>query len=388
MKNKSDILLCDLDAFFASVEQLDNPALHGRPVIVGGSPDQRGVVSTCSYEARKFGVRSAMPMKKAIALCPDAIVLRGRMNRYKEVSNLVLQIFEKVTPLIEVVSIDEAYLALPPGQGTIAASNIHRLVKSELGLSISVGVSYCKLLAKIACELAKPNQVGALWPEDIEEKLWPLPVRVIPGIGPIAEKSLNRLGIKTVKDLAHYPVEGLTRIFGKNSALIHSFAHGKDDRSLELSSDTKSISEETTFAEDIYKAEEIYQILFELAAGVGYRLRKAGYTSRKISIKLRFGNFKTINRSKTLAEPTDCDSEIFKVARNLFNNNHANPPWRLIGVQASSLQEEGQLTLFTPSESLLKEKKLTQARDQLHQKYGTEVIFQGRRLKPVNKDED
>jgi len=375
MKNKLDILLCDLDAFFASVEQLDNPDLRGKPVIVGGRPDQRGVVSTCSYEARKFGVRSAMPMKKAVALCSNAIILRGRMARYKEVSSQVLHIFERITPQIEVVSIDEAYLALPIGQGEKAAGEIHNLVKSELGLPISVGISNNKLLAKIACELAKPNRIAALWPEDIAEQLWPLSVRVIPGIGPVAEKSLNKLGIKTVKDLAHYPIEALTKFFGKQTTTIHNYAHGIDDRSLEPASNVKSISEETTFAEDIYRCEEVHAILSEQAAGVGYRLRKNGYTSRRITIKLRFGNFETITRSKTLADATDRDSEIFEVARELFTKHQGNPPWRLVGVQASNLEEEAQLSLIEASEAAIKERKLTQTKDQLHQKYGSEVIF-------------
>ena len=169
MKKIKDILLCDLDAFFASVEQLDNPGLRGKPVLVGGNPEGRGVVAACSYEARSFGIRSAMPMKKALALCPEAVVVRGRMSRYKELSKQVRQIFGRFTPDVEFVSIDEAYLAVQKGLGCDTGEAIHATVREELCLPISVGVSVNKLLAKIACELAKPNKVGTLWPGEIKD---------------------------------------------------------------------------------------------------------------------------------------------------------------------------------------------------------------------------
>jgi DNA polymerase IV len=251
MKRKADILLCDLDAFFASVEQRDKPELRGKPVIVGGRPESRGVVSTCSYEARAYGVRSAMPMKKALALCPRAEVLRGNMARYLEVSRQVRQIFGQFTPQIELVSIDEAYLAVPAGSGCAVGEAIHLAVRKELGLPISVGVSVNKLLAKIACELAKPDKVDTLWPEEVAERLWPLPIRVLPGIGPVTEKNLQLLGIKTIKELAACPVSSLERILGKNTGTVLDFARGIDHRELELEHEVKSISEETTFAEDL-----------------------------------------------------------------------------------------------------------------------------------------
>lgn len=382
MNTKKDILLCDLDAFFASVEQLDRPELLGQPVLVGGSPEGRGVVSTCSYEARAFGVRSAMPMKKALSLCPQAVVLQGRMQRYREMSLKVRRIFEHFTPRIEVVSIDEAYLEIPCGQGLEAGRAIHAAVKDELKLPISVGVSNNKLLAKIGCELTKPNRVGALWPEDIEEKLWPLSIRVLPGIGPTAENHLNKLGIKTVKDLATYPVEKLARTLGKNSSIIHGYANGIDKRSLELTQEVKSISEETTFADDINNHEALTDVLMELSAGVGYRLRSAGFLSRTITLKLRYSNFQTITRSCTLPEPVSKDSEIFTTAVELFIKHSGKPPWRLAGIQASGLEQEGQLSLLPPTEAEIKETRITETRDMLHKKYGTDVIFQARRLKP------
>ena len=203
---KHDILLCDLDAFFASVEQRDNPAFKGRPVIVGGDPDSRGVVSTCSYEARRYGVKSAMPMKKALELCPEAIILSVNMPRYKEISDQVMEIFERFTPDIEQVSIDEAYLAVKRGAGLETAKKIRSAVRQELGLPLSIGVSANKLLAKVACQLAKPDNIKALWPEEVERVLWPLPVRVLPGVGPVTEQKLNMFGIKTVGDIASFPL--------------------------------------------------------------------------------------------------------------------------------------------------------------------------------------
>jgi DNA polymerase IV len=381
MKRKADILLCDLDAFYASVEQRDKPELRGKPVIVGGSPESRGVVSTCSYEARAYGVRSAMPMKKALALCPQAEVLRGNMARYLEVSRQVRQIFGQFTPQIELVSIDEAYLAVPAGSGCAVGEAIHLAVRKELGLPISVGVSVNKLLAKIACELAKPDKVGTLWPEEVAERLWPLPIRVLPGIGPVTEKNLQLLGIKTVKELAACPVSSLERILGKNTGAVLDFARGIDNRELELEHEVKSISEETTFAEDLNDQDAILAVLLELSAGVGYRLRRAGFLSRTITLKLRYGDFRTITRSRTLPEPVDGDSEIYRTVRALFSEYSGKPPWRLVGVQASGFELGRQLSLLNLSEAEEKEKQLTLTRDRLRKKYGSEVIIQAKRLK-------
>ncbi len=380
MKN-CDILLCDLDAFFASVELLDDPSLQGKPVLVGGSPEGRGVVSTCSYEARKFGVRSAMPMKKALSLCPEAIVLKGRMSRYKEMSHRVRQIFERYTPDIEVVSIDEAYLAVKKGQGLDIAKAIHVAVRKELGLPISVGVSVNKLLAKIACDQAKPNNVGTLWPGEVEEKLWPLPARVLPGIGPVTGGKLQSLGINTVRNLALYSKGSLTRLFGSHGEAIYHFAHGIDNRTIETEHEVKSISEETTFPEDIHDRNTIYAVLLELAAGVGYRLRSAGITTRTITLKLRFEDFRTVTRSITMSESICQDSDIYRAARDLFDRHCVKPPWRLIGIQASGFEQGTQISLFSSGPEQEKENSLTAARDKLRKKYGSEVIFPGRRLK-------
>jgi len=380
MKNR-DVLLCDLDAFFASVELLDNPSLKDKPVLVGGNPEGRGVVSTCSYEARKYGVRSAMPMKKALSLCPGAVVLKGRMWRYKEMSQQVRGIFEQFTPDIEVVSIDEAYLAVKEGLGLETGKAIHKKVRKELGLPISVGVSANKLLAKIACDQAKPNNVGMLWPAEVEEKLWPLPVRILPGIGPVNGSKLNNLGINTVRDLANYSREALVQLLGSHGETISSYAHGIDKRGFETEQEAKSISEETTFPEDIHDREAIQAVLLELAAGVGYRLRCAGIAARTITLKLRFKDFKTVTRSSTLPDTVCNDSDIYNAAKELFEKHCAKPPWRLIGIQASGLEQGSQMSLFSSSPEHEKEDKLTATKDKLRTKYGSEVLFHARRLK-------
>lgn len=381
MKAIRDILLCDLDAFFASVEQLDNPALRGKPVLVGGSPEGRGVVSTCSYEARPFGVRSAMPMKKALALCPEAILVRGRMSRYKEISSQVREIMERFTPDIEFVSIDEAYLAVKKGRGNDTGKAIHDAVRDELHLPISVGISVNKLLAKIACELAKPDSVYALWPDQVRERLWPLPVRALPGIGPVAEKKLHQRGIKTIGSLAAYPKESLAQVLGSSAETVHYNAHGIDNRELEYDHEAKSISEETTFHEDLFEREEILSVLHEQSAGVGYRLRNSGFTARTVTLKLRFQDFRTITRGKTLPETICGDLEIYRVAAELFKIHCGKPPWRLVGVQVSGFEQGIQMSLLQTLPENDKENKLTLTRDKMRKKYGAEVIFQGKRLK-------
>lgn len=378
MHIKDDILLCDLDAFFASVEQLDNLELRGKPVIVGGDPAARGVVSTCSYEARSYGVRSAMPMKKAVELCPEAVVLRGNMRRYKEMSNRVLGILERYTPDIEPVSIDEAYLAVTKETGLETAKAIRAAVKEELGLPISIGVSVNKLLAKIACGLAKPDNLKALWPQDVPQLLWPLPVKVLPGVGPVTEKKLHSYGLSTVGSLAEFPEESLISLLGKNGKLLKQYAWGQDDRKVETEHERKSVSEETTFPRDVFEREQILVTLLELSGEVGYRLRSKGLRAKTISLKLRFADFNTITRDMTLSEATDSDREIYRCAEKLFLREGNRPPWRLSGVKASSLESSRQLSLFSSVSA--SETKITLVKDRLRNKYGREVLVSARRL--------
>ncbi len=377
---KQDILLCDLDAFYASVEQLDNPSLRDKPLIIGGSPQGRGVVSTCSYEARKYGVRSAMPMKKAVELCPAAVILPPNMSRYKEVSEEVLKVFYKFTPDILRVSIDEAYLGLQSGNGYETAKKIRAVVRKDLGLPISIGVSVNMLLAKIASELAKPDNLKTIWPEEVPNVLWPLPVEKLPGIGPSTKEKLNKHGIKTVKELANFPEEKLTGLLGSNAHLLKNYAHGHDDRKMVVSQEAKSISKERTFAEDIFGRDYVISTLSELSEEVGYRLRAEGMQARTVSIKVRFADFTTITRDKTLAESTNLDNEIFKSVKELFRRHGGKPPWRLVGVKLSGLEGWKQMSFFTPDSPQEKERKITRVKDELRGKYGKGVLYSASKL--------
>ncbi len=375
-----EVLLCDLDAFFAAVEQRDRPELQGCPVIIGGRPEARGVVSTCSYEARRFGIHSAMPMRRAVQLCPQGIFLPGNMRRYCEISRQVMNILERFTSEIEPVSIDEAYLAVAPEHGLETASEIRRLIRDELQLSISVGISTNKLLAKIACGLAKPDGKRALWPEDVPVVLWPMPVRTLPGIGPAVEKQLHRAGLHTVGDLAETVPENLTALLGRNALIFHNFAHGCDDRELTRCREVKSISEETTLSQDSSDPEEILAVLMELSEGVGYRLRTGGWRARTISLKLRFANYQTVTRAVTLPRTTARDSVIYRTVQDLFVRHRGNLPWRLVGVCVSGLERSEQLTLLLPERKEISEQMVGQVQDTLRRKYGRDILFRARRL--------
>jgi len=380
MGGKIDIVLCDLDAFYASVEQRDHPAYQGKPVIVGGDPRKRGVVSTCSYPAREFGVHSAMPVKKALLLCPQAVLLPVDMPKYVEISGQVRRILERFTPDIESVSIDEAYLSVKKGSGYRVGEAIRAAVRSELNLPISAGVSINKLLAKVACELAKPDNIATLWPEQVPEIFWPLPATVIPGIGPATAKKLGSYGISTVRDLACFSADRLTALLGKSGHLLQQYAMGIDHRKIELERDLKSISEETTFSEDVFERKEMFRILQELSSGVGYRLRSRQFSARTLTLRLRFGDFKTITRSRTLAGPVNSDFEIYRTISDLFSAHCGKPPWRLVGVRASGFELGTQISLLPPTPAAQKEQSLLQVKDQLREKYKTDVIYQAQQL--------
>ncbi len=373
-----EILLCDLDAFYASVEQRDHPEYRGLPVIVGGSPESRGVVSTCSYEARKFGVRSAMPSAEALKLCPGAVFLPVDMDRYRSASEKVFAIYGRFTPEMEIVSIDEAYLALPAGEGLALAGEIHRAVRDELQLSLTIGISRNKLLAKIASEMVKPNRVGTLWPEDVPAQLWPQPLEMLPGLGPVTARKLEDIGIVSIGRLAAAPATLLQKLFGKSGLQLQRSARGLDDRPLEPLRKAKSISEERTFASDLADEEALRALLMEQAESLGYSLRSGGLLARTVSIKLRFSDFRTITRDRTLPDPTDSDLEIYRVAGELFTNHKGRPPWRLVGLKVSGLVAGEQLALFeTPGTKM---ENLELVRDRLRDRYGEPVIRHARSL--------
>lgn len=369
-----EILLCDLDAFFASVEQRDHPEYRGKPVIVGGRPDRRGVVAACSYEARKYGVHSGMPISRAEKLCPDAVFLPVDIERYRCVSAKVFAIYERFTAQIEKVSIDEAYLALPPEKGFETAQKIRKTVKQELGLPISAGVSVNKLLAKMACELAKPDGIKMLRLEDVPKEIWPLPVKELPGVGPHTEKKLKQAGVKTIGQLAKFPKNRIIKMLGSVGESIHEFANGIDTRAIETEQEPKSIGEETTFPKDVYDREKALTTLLELTEQVGCRLRRKKLMGRTVTIKIRFGDFRTITRSRTLEEAVDADGTIYRIARELFLSNCSKPPWRLVGVQVSNLDKGSyeQVSLFSSIEK--KERQLSKVIDEIRERYGRDAV--------------
>lgn len=376
-----EILLCDLDAFFASVEQCDHPEYRGKPVIVGGRPDERGVVAACSYEARRYGIRSAMPMSRAVKLCPNAVFLPVDMARYRRASDQVFAIYTRFAAQTEPVSIDEAYLAVPFGRGVETAEEIRETVRRELNLPVSVGVSVNKLLAKMVCELAKPDGLRQVEPEGVPTVIWPLPVRKLPGVGPRAEEKLNRAGIMTIGQLAEFPENELIKTFGSFGATLHRYANGIDDREMEPVRRAKSISEETTFAEDVYDRETVLRTFLELAEQVGYRLRRKGLKGRTITVKIRHSDFSTITRSRTLPDFVDGDRAIYRTAQELFSANCGQPPWRLVGVQVSNLNGGGceQLALFTEGD---KDRQVCKVVDELRKKYGADAVKRAALLRP------
>jgi len=380
MGNEKDILLCDLDAFYAAVEQRDKPELKGKPVIVGGSRGSRGVVSTCSYEAREYGIRSAMPIKQAAKLCPGAVYLPVNMKRYQEVSGQVKEIMESFTPDIETVSIDEAYLAVKSGAGYTTGESIRSAIKKEVDLPISIGVSVNKLLSKIACEVAKPDNIKAIWPDEVPGILWPMSVRVLPGVGPATEKKLKQHGFETVKDVANSPEKALVNLLGRNGAFLSRYAWGVDERKIESEGEVKSISEEITFPEDIDDREMMLTVVHEQASDVGYRLRSQKFYAKTVSIKLRFADFKTITRDLTLPAATDSDKVIYDSAKELFLRYCGNPPWRLVGVRVSGLTRSRQLSLFPEEPAGEKEEQLNKIKDSLRTKYGDKVLYGAKRL--------
>jgi DNA polymerase-4 len=348
-----DILHVDMDAFFASVEVLDDPRLLGLPVIVGGT-GSRGVVASCSYEARATGVRSAMPMVEARRRCPRAVVLAGRHSRYGEVSHQLHKVFELFTPLIEPIALDEAFLDVSGchrlfGSSREIAEAIRASVLEELKLSCSVGVARCKLLAKLASRAAKPVAsprgpvagpgVFVVLPEHELEFLHPRPVSDLWGVGPRTAERLSRYGIATVGDLARIDPEHLARLVGPTAGTqLHELAWARDDRPVVPDRPVKSVGHEETFAVDVHDAERLRLEILRMADGVSGRLHAAGLQGRTVTVKLRYGDFKTITRSHSSPRPVASTAELVKIATALLAGADVRPGIRLLGVSVSSLE--------------------------------------------------
>jgi DNA polymerase-4 len=352
----ANILHVDMDAFYASVEVLDRPELAGKPLIVGHATG-RSVVSSASYEARKFGVRSAMPVAQALRLCPDAITVDPRMQRYAELSRQVMQIFRRATPLVEPVSIDEAFLDVTGARKLLGspahiAAQLREWVRRETGLPASVGVAGTKFVAKLASGRAKPDGLLVVPVAQTLAFLHPLPVGALWGVGPSTQTALANLGLRTVADLAAAPVELLERRLGVGGRRLWQLANGIDVRDVETSRIEKSIGHEETFEFDVTDPAVLRRELLRLASRAAERLRAASVAGRTVSLKLRFSDFRTITRSRTLPEPTSVGRRIYEEAAGLLADAWQNrAPVRLIGVRVEQLETDaGQPALWDPDE--------------------------------------
>ena len=369
MTAELDILHVDMDAFFAAVEVLDDPTLLGLPVIVGGT-GPRGVVASCSYEARATGVRSAMAMVEARRRCPQAVVLPGRHGRYGEVSRRLHEVFEVFTPLIEPISLDEAFLDVSGGHRLFGSSMeiaeaIRARVNEDLKLSCSVGIARCKLLAKLASRAAKPiaSAGGPLAgpgivvvPSDHElEFLHPRPVSDLWGVGPRTAERLARYGIATIGDLARVDPAHLARLVGRAAgAQLHELAWARDDRPVVIGRPVKSVGHEETFAVDVHDPGQLRLEVARMADAVSSRLRASGLAGRTVTVKLRYGDFTTITRSHSLHRPVASSAELVKIAAALLSGAEVHPGVRLLGVSVSSLEARAdgtgeQLSLWDPA---------------------------------------
>lgn len=373
-----------MDAFFVSVEELYDPSLKGKPVVVGGRPDQRGVVAAASYEARKFGIHSAMPLRTAARLCPQAIFLEGHPRLYREVSGKVYAVLQSFTPKLEMASIDEAYLDMTGteklhGPPLAAAHKLHEAVKNETGLNCSIGIACSRMVAKIASDQAKPN--GILWVLPGCESQWlaPLDIAKIPGVGKVTEQRLQELNIRKVGDLARLDEAFLEERFGRWGLALAGKARGEDagawfDSEIGLEEDPKSISHEHTFDHDTADRTVLEATLARLSEMVGRRLREHGLHARTIQLKLRYSDFRTVTRAHTPACSTDLDTEIHAEIRALFDRHWNGRPVRLLGVHAGSLvRAQGQLSLLD-HEQEERWRKVLAAADQMRDRYGETAV--------------
>jgi len=348
------ILHLDLDAFYASVEQLDDPSLRGRPVIVGGTSG-RGVVCAASYEARRFGVRSAMPTGRARRLCPDGVFLSPRFDRYGALSSQVFDIYRRYTPQVEPLSLDEAFLDVTAsralhGDGRTIAAAIRRAVRAECGLAVSAGVAEVKLAAKIATDLGKPDGLVVVEPGTVRAFLAPLPVSRLWGVGEVTEAALRRIGIATIGDLAAMPGSALAAAIGTSHAQgLAALARGEDAREVIADEEAKSVGAEETFDEDVTARPALERALLGQAGRVGRRLRANGLAGAVVTLKVKYGDFTQVTRRVTLDHPTDDDAEIWAAARAQLERIELGRPVRLTGVSVSGFGGEtrrSQLDLF------------------------------------------
>ncbi|WP_339684216.1 DNA polymerase IV [Gimesia maris] len=390
------ILHVDMDAFYASIEERDHPELQGQPIIVGGRAEHRGVVSAANYPARKFGVHSAMPMKTARQLCPQAHFFPVRMSDYAEVSQSLQKIFRKYTPLVEPLSLDEAFLDVSGsqllfGNGREIAASIKLEVRHSLQLIASVGVAPNKFLAKIASDADKPDGLVVVEPDKIQEFIDPLPVSRVWGIGKMATQRFNRLGIQTISQVRVLEPKILTELFGEQGLHLWNLSQGLDERAVIPERQAKSISRETTFSSDVNDLEILRIILMDLVEDVSRRLRKNKLRGKTIQLKIRYDDFSTFTRSITVSQPTDLTREIEQSALLMLDQKLPERPLsiRLIGVGVTGFQSgsQHQKSLFD-EEDQQKFSRLDQVKDQIASRFGSNSIIRGNRIASDDAQEE
>ncbi len=374
-----------MDAFFAAIEVLDNPSLKGKPLIVGGSTN-RGVVSTASYEARGFGVTSAMPIFKAKEKCPQGIFLPVKMERYKEVSIKIMHILKDFTPLVEPVSIDEAYLDITGSENLLGspeeiARHIKDRIGKETGLTCSIGIAPNKFLAKVASDMHKPDGLTIISADEVDTFLAGLPVEKIPGVGKRAVEGLRLYGIKRVGDLKRFSKEQLTGWFGRFGSRLHELANGRDDSEVAPEREIKSLSSEETLQSDTEDLTCLKDLVASHADKVAWRLRREGLKGRTITLKIKFDDFSEISKSRTIDYSTDSTKVISDSAIQLLSNHPLKRKVRLIGVAVSKLKESRdgyQLDLFRDWHAQEKQQRIDETMDEIKRRFGKKMIKKGR----------
>jgi DNA polymerase IV len=389
------ILHVDMDAFYASAEVLDNPSLLGKPVIVGGRPGARGVVSAASYEARTFGVRSAMPLVRAGRLCPQGVFLPVRMERYVELSGRIFSIFRDYTPLVEGLSLDEAFLDVRGstrlfGSGVEIGRDIRRRIREEIGLPCSVGVAPVKFVAKIGSDLEKPNGFVVVKEGELKAFLDPLPVERLWGVGEVTAERLRNLGFTTVGQIRSAGEEFLTARFGEHGTHLYRLSAGIDERGVVAEGGRKSVGHETTFPEDIGDRDVLLAVLLDLTEEVGRRARKGGYQGRVVVLKVRYAPFETHTFRTSLPALTDVTTDLHDAARGLFERSVRVPPKkvRLLGVTLTGLGEatDRQMNLFL-DESRERSRKIDLTMDRILDRMGRRAIRRAGGLPPTRSDD-
>ena len=382
--NIRKILHVDMDAFYASIEEREDPSLRGKPVVVGGSEHSRGVVSAANYEARKFGIHSAMPMVQAVRRCSHLVRLPVRMDLYAQVSHQIRDVFARYTPLIQPLALDEAFLDVTASERLFKSAEhigrrIQQDIQDELELVASVGVAPNKFVAKIASDIKKPGGFVVVDADQVQAFLDPLPVSRIWGAGKVTVALFDRMGIKTIGQLRRQSEAWLQSRFGKFGQHLWQLANGIDDREVVTDSQAKSISHETTFAEDLTDKDRLEAWLLHLTEQVAWRLRKHDLKGKTVTLKLRHHDFKTITRSRSLTEPTDSTDTIWQLTRSLFINNwKAKDPVRLIGMGVSGLHQQGEAIEQGDLFEQPADTRIDQLADNINARFGKSTLQRGR----------